>query len=354
MSAGPPGKRRWSNLTFILLFLVVIGLFLAVVGPFLLPVLVAAFLVALLYPANDWLAAKLGGRRRLTSFLSTISIFLLLVVPIAGLGYLFVNQAIDLIGRIEAALGPDGFGSILKGEVPEVLRPVIERFERFEIGEQIRGALSGLAGALARSAASLVGATANLVIGLFLGFVSIYYFFADGHRIVQELVAALPLERRYSERFLLEVRHVSKTMIGVNLLTGLIQGVLGAIGFVIAGLPSPVVWAALLALFSFVPVVGTGAIWFPAAVVLLLSGRYVDGLILIAWGVIVVGTADNLLRPILAKGGMDLHPLLIFLTIFGGLAAFGFWGVILGPMIGSIFTAMVRIWKRDFVPRLMG
>lgn len=354
MSAEPKGTRRWSNLTFILLFLVVIVLFLTVIGPFLLPVLVAAFVVALLYPANDWLTKKLGGRRRVAAFFSTLSIFLLLVVPLAGLVYLFVNQAIDLIAKIEEALGPDGFGSILKGEMPEVLQPLLQRFERFQIGEQVRGALSGLAAALARSAAGLVGATANLVIALFLAFVSLYYFFADGHRIVEGILEALPLERRYSQRFLLEVRNVSQTMIGVNLATGLIQGVLGAIGFVIVGLPSPVVWAALMALFSFVPVVGTGAIWVPAGIVLLVTGRIGAGLFLLGWGVVVVGSADNFLRPFLAKGRMDLHPLLVFLTIFGGLAAFGFLGVILGPMIGSIFTAMVRIWKEDFVPRLVG
>lgn len=347
------GKRRWSNLTFVLLFLAVFLLFLYVVGPFLLPVLLAAFVVALLYPLNDWLGRKFKGRTRTASFVSTVVIFLLLVLPAGGLLYLFVNQAVDLIGRLEEALGPEGFGPLLKGELPEVFGPVADWFERLRIGEQLRGALSGIGASLARSAASIVGATANLVIGLFLVFISIYYFFADGHRIVEELLASLPLERRYSERFLLEVRLVSQAMIGVNLLAGLIQGALGAVGFFIVGLPSPVVWAALMALFSFVPVVGTGAIWFPAAMVLLLTGRVGAGLFLLAWGVVVVGTSDNLLRPLLAKGRMDLHPLLIFLTIFGGLAAFGFLGVILGPMVGSVFMAMVRIWKKDFVPRLL-
>lgn len=346
------GTRRWSNLTFVLLFLAVFVLFLYVVGAFLLPVLLAAFVVALLYPLNDWLARRFGGRRRAASFVSTVVIFLLVVLPLAGLLYLFVDQAVALVGQIEKALGPEGFGSLLHGEVPEFFAPVAEWFERLRVGEQLRGALAGIGTSLARSAASVVGATANLVIGLFMLFVSIYYFFADGHVIVEEILASLPLDRRYSERFFLEVRLVSQAMIGVNLLAGLIQGALGAVGFFIVGLPSPVVWAALMALFSFVPVVGTGAIWFPASMYLLITGRIVAGLFLLGWGVVVVGTSDNLLRPLLAKGRMDLHPLLIFLTIFGGIAAFGVLGVILGPMIGSVFMAMVRIWKKDFIPRL--
>lgn len=348
----PSRSHRWSNLTFVLLFLVVVVLFLLVVGPFLLPILLSAFVVALLYPVNDFFCRKLGGRRRLAALVSTLGIFLLLVVPLGGLLYLFVQQAIDLAEKVEDFLGPEGFGALIQGELPEVLQPLVERLERFQIGEQIRRGVSTLATGLARSLASLVGATANLLIALFLGFVALYYFFADGHAIVRQILEATPLERHYTESFLREVRRVSQAMIGVNVVTAAVHAVLGAIGFMIVKIPGPIVWGALMGLFSFLPAVGTFVIWGPAGVVLLLMGRYAAGLFLLAWGTLVVGTSDNLLRPLLAKGRMDLHPLLVFVTIFGGIVAFGFLGVILGPMIGSIFTAMVRIWKRDFIPRL--
>lgn len=347
-------SERWSNITFVLLFAVVVVLFLLVVGPFLLPILMAAFVVALLYPVNDFLCRKIGNRRRLAALLSTVAIFLLLVAPAAGLGYLFVQQAIDLVGRIEVFLGPEGLGALAQGELPEALRPLAERLERLQIGAQLSRALSSAATGLARSLASLVGATANLLIALFLGFIALYYFFADGHRIVAQILEATPLERHYTESFLREVRRVSQAMIGVNAVTAVVHGVLGAVGFAIVKIPSPMVWGALMCLFSFVPLVGTSIVWVPAALILLVTGRYVAGLFLLAWGTVVVGTSDNLLRPLLAKGRMDLHPLLVFVTIFGGIAAFGFLGVILGPMVGSIFTAMVRIWKRDFVPRMRG
>jgi len=347
-------SERWSNLTFVVLFTVVVVLFLLVVWRFLLPILTAAFVVALLYPVNDFLCRKLGGRRRLAALLSTVGIFLVLVVPAAGVGYLFVQQAIDLVGRIEGSLGTEGLGALAQGEVPEALRPLAERLEKLQLGAQLGRALSTAATGLARSLASLVGATANLLLALFLGFLALYYFFADGHRIVAQILEATPLERHYTEAFLREVRRVSQAMIGVNAVTAVVHGVLGAVGFAIVRIPSPLVWGALMCLFSFVPLVGTSIVWGPAAIVLLLTGRHMAGLFLLVWGAVVVGTSDNILRPLLAKGRMDLHPLLVFVTIFGGIAAFGFLGVILGPMIGSIFTAMVRIWKRDFVPRMRG
>lgn len=344
-------SRNWSNIAFALLFLGVLALFLVVVGPFLLPVLMAAFVVALLYPMNDKITSWLKGRRRVASFVSTFLVFLGIVVPVGGLLYLFFLQAIDLVGEAEKLLGPDGLGGLLGGDVPEPLVPVVEVLEGWGVQEQLSRFVSASATFLARNLGSIFSTTANLVIALFLAFISFYYFFADGHRIVREIHAVSPLESPYLDQFFAEVRNVSQTMIVVNLLTGLAQGAAGAIGFVIVGFPSPVVWAALMALFSFVPMVGTGLIWVPAGVALLLGGQVWEGIFLLAWGTVVVGSVDNLLRPLLAKGRMDLHPLLVFLTIFGGLAAFGFLGVILGPMIGSIFTAMIRIWKNDFVPR---
>lgn len=345
-------ETRWSNLSFALLFLGVIALFLVVVAPFLIPVLMAAFLVALLYPMNDAITRWWKGRRRLASLFSTFLVFLLLVVPLGGLGFVFVQQGIELVEKLQALLGPEGLSTLLGGNVPEPLRPLMERLEGTGFREQISRLVGGLAGFLAKAVTSIVGITTNLVIGLFLGFVSVYYFFADGHRIVRTTYEASPLEPRYLEEFYLEVRKVAQTMIFVNFLTALVQGVVGAFSFILVGLPTPVVWAALMALFAFVPMVGTGLVWVPAGLILILTGRPAAGIFVLAWGALVIGSVDNLLRPLLAKGRMNLHPLLIFLTIFGGIAVFGFLGVVIGPMIGSIFTAMVRIWERDFVPRL--
>lgn len=354
MASPPPpnSSRRWSNLTFAVLFLGVLALFLVVIGPFLIPVLMAAFLVTLLYPANDAISRWMKGRHRLASLVSTLLVLLILVVPVAGLLFLFVQQGIELVGKIQEALGPNALGTLLEGHLPQSLQPLADKLQALRLEEHLQRLVTGLAGSLAKTAATVLSVTANLAIALFLGFLAVYYFFADGHAIVREMLAASPLERRYMEQFFREVRNVAQTMIVVNFVTAIAQGAVGALSFVIVGLPSPVVWAALMALFSFVPMVGTGIVWVPAGVILLLTGRIVAGIFILAWGVFVIGTVDNLLRPLLAKGRIDLHPLLVFLTIFGGIVTFGVLGVILGPMIGSIFAAMVRIWKRDFVPRL--
>ncbi len=328
--------------------------FYEVVAPFVVPVLVGAFIVVLGAPAHERLVRLLGGRRSLASFLSSCGVMLLLLVPASGLLLLLTQQVIELLDEARELLGPHGIDDLLGGRMPDALFPVVERLGAWGIVGQLDRLIDAAAGWLTGLAPGVFGATTLLVVDGFLVVVSMYYFFLDGPRLLAEAAQLSPLETRYEREFLREFRAVAHTMIVVNLVTSIIQGVVGGIGFWLVGLPEPLAWAALMALLSLVPIVGTGLVWVPAGIGLLAAGRTWEGLFLFGWGILVIGSVDNLLRPLLAKGRIRLHPLLIFVTIFGGIAAFGPVGAVLGPLVGSIFTAMIRIWKRDFVPRIAG
>jgi len=344
---------RWSNVAFALAFAVTLYFFYEVVAPFVIPVLVGAFVVILFAPAHERLVRLLGARRRrLASALSSCGVLLLLLLPAAGAIYLLAGQAGALLSQARDLLGPGGLEDLLGGRVPPSLEPLAAHLRELGIANQLERLVASAANWLAGLAPGVFGATTVLVVDAFLVVVSMYYFFLDGPRLLAEAARLSPLEARYEREFLQEFRSVAQTMIYVNLVTSLLQGVAGGIGFWLVGLPQPLAWAALMALLSLVPILGTGLVWVPAGVGLLLAGKAWQGIFLLAWGVLVIGSIDNLLRPFLAKGRIALHPLLIFVTIFGGIAAFGPAGALLGPLIGSIFTAMVRIWKRDFVPRL--
>jgi predicted PurR-regulated permease PerM len=263
-----------------------------------------------------------------------------------------VAEGAGLLSRVSEYLGPGGLQGLLRGRVPERLEPLVERMAGLGLGARISHAASAGATWLTSQLGQVVGATAEISVDAFLTVVTIFSCFADGPRLAVKAMRLSPLENRYEREFYREFRTVSYVMVYVNAVTALAQGVLGAVGFVLVGLPHPVIWAAMMAFFSFVPLLGTGLVWLPAAALLALTGRPLAGLFLAGWGLLVIGSVDNLVRPLLAKGRMQLHPLLVFLTLFGGLAAFGPIGVLLGPLIGSLFTAMLRIWQRDFVPRI--
>lgn len=348
----PLRGQRWSNLTFAGALLVVLALFLWVIFPFLIPILIAAFLVVIAYPLRRRLTGKLGGRDKLASLLATLAVLLGIVVPAFGLAFVFVMQGIELANQAQEFLGPGGIPALLQGRVPEPLQPLFERLQATGLFEQIQNLMRRVGANLTSYLATFLGAAAMLGLDLFIALLAVYYFFLDGERVVRGMPGVLPLDPRYQAEFFSEFHQVAQTMIVVNLVTALAQGVLGAVGFMIAGIPTPVVWGALIALLALLPVVGSALVWGPAGAILLIQGQIGWGIFVLLWGLLVVGTVDNLLRPILAKGRIRLHTLLVFVTIFGGIAAFGFVGVVLGPLIGAIFTAMVRIWKRDFIPRL--
>lgn len=327
--------------------------FYEVVAPFLIPVLIGLFVVVLFAPAHERLVRLLGGRRRVASLLSSLGVLVLLLVPAAGAAYLLLEQVTDLVAWVREMLGPDGVDDLLGGRMPAALHPVAERLGAMGILGQFESMFDGFASWITGLAPGLFGATTVLIVDGFLVVVSMYYFFLDGPRLLAEAALLSPLEARYEREFLREFRAVAHTMIYVNLVTSLLQGLAGGFGFWLVGLPQPLAWGALMALLSLVPIVGTGLVWVPAGVALLLWGHVWQGVFLLGWGAIVIGSVDNLLRPLLAQGRIRLHPLLIFVTIFGGLAAFGPAGAVLGPLVGTIMTAMVRIWKRDFVPRLV-
>ena len=238
--------------------------------------------------------------------------------------------------------------------ISSALIPFADRLDALGIAGQLERIVDRLTGWLTGVAPGFVGATTLLIVDGFLVVVSMYYFFIDGPRLLDEAGHLSPLEPRYQREFVRELRAVAQTMIYVNLVTSLVQGVVGGLGFWLVGLPQPLAFGALMALLALVPVVGTGLVWVPAGLALVIGGRSWEGAFLLGWGLVVIGSVDNLLRPFLAKGRIGLHPLLVFVTIFGGIAAFGPEGAIIGPLVGSVFTAVMRIWKRDFVPRIGG
>jgi predicted PurR-regulated permease PerM len=129
-----------------------------------------------------------------------------------------------------------------------------------------------------------------------------------------------------------------------GILIAIIQGCLGGLSFLVLGLPSPIFWGTAMALLSFIPVGGTALIWAPTAVILLIGGAVLKGLILLGLGVFVISMVDNLLRPFFISAKTNIHPLLLFFSVLGGVQAFGLIGLVAGPLIATLFLTMVEIY----------
>jgi predicted PurR-regulated permease PerM len=177
----------------------------------------------------------------------------------------------------------------------------------------------------------------------------LFFVLRDGPAFAGAFVRMLPIEARLRQRLWRHLIDVTRAVfMGIGL-TALVQGTLLGIGFAIAGLPSPLVFGVLGALFALVPMVGTTIVWLPAALWLAATGETGYALFMLAWGLLVVGSVDNFLRPILISGRVEVPTLAVFVGVMGGLSAFGFVGLFLGPIVLGLVVALFRFIAEDVV-----
>jgi predicted PurR-regulated permease PerM len=174
-----------------------------------------------------------------------------------------------------------------------------------------------------------------------------FFFFVDGAQMLKRLMVWSPLPDEYDMRIFSKFRAVSYSTMVSTFVTAAAQGVVGAIGFAIIGLP--VFFSGILiGITSLLPYIGSVIIYVPTSLYLMLTGHVGQGIFLLAWGAVVIGNIDNVLRTYMIKGKAGVNPIFIFFSIIGGVMMFGFWGVVLGPLIISIAITIMHIYEQEF------
>ncbi len=170
------------------------------------------------------------------------------------------------------------------------------------------------------------------------------YLFKDGSKMKKAIVIFSPLRDIHDEAIISKLALAVKSVIGGNVVVAIVQGILTAVGFMMFGVPNAGLWGSVAAIASLVPTVGTSLVVVPAVLYLFFSGNILFAVGLAIWGFTAVGLIDNYLGPKLASRGMKIHPLLVLLSVLGGIALFGPLGFILGPLILSLFGALTEIY----------
>lgn len=342
---------RWARRTFLVALVAALALFARTLWDYLLPVLIALMLVALAKPADDWIRRRLPARRRAAAMLSTLAAFLGVVVPIALFLAFVTREIIVFVGRVQEFLASGGADTLstqlraLSDRLPARLAQALPQQPR-ELLDRI---VSTVGRRAASQVASVASAAGSVFVDGFLIFVSTYYFFLDGDRLSSRFDNLVPLDKRYTTELVTEFRNTVVAVFYSTSAVGIVQGILVWLMFVITGVPEATVWAGLTVIAAFIPLLGSGLVWVPAALVLLGTGRTWQGVFVLVIGTFVVSSVDNVLRPLLVKGRVRVHPLVIFLSIFGGVATFGTVGVVVGPVVASLTMVLLRIWERDFI-----
>jgi predicted PurR-regulated permease PerM len=192
-------------------------------------------------------------------------------------------------------------------------------------------------------------ATAGLVTGFLLVEIFLLMFFAEGDRLQQVLLSLIPLEPEHKQVLTKEVSGVITGTFAGMLVTALVQGILIGIGYWIAGIDNAFVWGVVAVGVTLIPVIGALAMYLPPAVALIVGGSMGSGIFLLIWGFALVSMADNIVKPVVMRGKVNVHPVLLALAIIGGSLWLGAVGFIIGPVIVALLLAMLRIYRREFL-----
>lgn len=185
-----------------------------------------------------------------------------------------------------------------------------------------------------------------IVLQMLVTFFALFFFFRDGEQFVGNVRWMLPLSDTETDAVFKRVIDALYATVFGEILLAAGQGAMGGLIFWILGLPAPFLWGFVMMVLAFLPVVGTWMIWFPAAVFLMFGGELTKGLVLIAWGILVLSLLSSMLYPVLIGDRLRLNTLLVFVAIFGGIMAFGMVGIILGPLVIALSISLIEIWKK--------
>jgi predicted PurR-regulated permease PerM len=311
-------------------------------SPYLNYLFFALLLAYILHPLNSWLQKRIGNR----SICGLILIVLILVAII--LPTIFISTRLVREVRSTVSLVAD---SPQRQSYLDKLENFLKMWTDQEITLQTyrENLTEALKNFLVRAAPNFLGSVSDATVGLFIMFFVLFYLFRESEESFERLQALLPLAPNLKEKLIEEVKSVTWAVVYGQVMTGLIQGALGGIGFLIFKAPNPFLWGFMMIIFSFLPLVGTALIWVPAGIFLILSGATFRGIGLLVWGGVLVTNVDNFVKPRLISGRSNIHPVTVLLGVLGGLKLFGFIGLVVGPLILALFIALARFYEEEYL-----
>lgn len=337
-----------------LVILVLLSLFALyyILKPFLTEILVAAILASVFYRPYLVLLKFLKGKRHLAAILMCTLLLLVIIIPVVRLiiyggqqsGPAYI-QAVEFFNNnnpdqiFELPIFTSGPLSFLNFTDDSAFKNVF------------LDVLKGASNWLMAGATIFLKETTNFIISLIFIIITMFFFFLDGEKMLNKLMYLSPLPNKYDREIFKKFREVSYTGMISTFVTAGAQGVVGAIGFAIVGFPA-LLAGILVALLSLLPYIGSMIFYIPVSVYYFIIGQIGQGIFILLWGLFIIGNTDNIIRAYMLKGKAQVNPIFIIFSILGGVMMFGFWGVVIGPLIIAIVATLFHIYELEYCKEL--
>lgn len=341
---------------YFLLFGIVIVLYylFAILRPFIAVIFFAAVLTVVFYPVYKFILRKLSGHKRTSSFLTCLLVILVIILPVSSFVIMLSAEAVDTYQVVSAKIESGVFDKYLQWEdggffydLKQQVDPFVD-IKELDVKENILKGAQTLSTFIFDQTTNLLKGIGGLLMNFVIMLFAMFYFFKDGEVLVARLGFLSPLPSIYEGEFFRKMNSMVKAIVFGVFLTAIIQGFVGGIGYAIVGISNPVFWGTFIAFFSLVPMVGTAAVWMPTVVVLAILGEYWQALFIGIWGMMVIGTVDNFIRPYLIGGKANTYPLATFFVILGGIWTMGLKGIIVGPLVLMLLLSLLHIYEAEY------
>lgn len=346
---------RFQRAFLLLLVAAISAAFIALIRQFLLIILLAAVFASVCHPLFVRLRRAFGGRSALASFATILLLVVVVVGPLATMGSVVVQQAIEVSSNVRPAIEqvvnqPSRLDEYLQ-RLPFYDRLQPYRAEILNRGGELVGSIGKV---LVGSITGTIGGTVVFLVQAVIFLYTMFFLLIDGQRMLEHALTYVPLPVKDKRTVVRKFVSVAKATLKGTVLIGLVQGTMSGIAFWVAGIQGAVFWGTLMVLLSIIPGIGAALVWVPAAIWLALSGSVLKAVLLAAFCALVVGSVDNLLRPQLVGRDTQLHELFIFFSTIGGLLLLGPLGFIIGPIIAALFVTVWDLYGVAFRQELDG
>lgn len=332
----------------LLVLLVAVSLAMAwILQPFYGPILWGSIIALLFAPLHHRLLRRLPQRRTMAALVTLLVVLVLVILPMGLITAALAREAAGFYQRLQSGeINPSQYFHGVFDALPAWVTAWLDRFGLADFSTlqaRLTAALAQGSQFIATQALSIGQNTFAFIVDLFITLYLAFFLIRDGDRLARTLRHAIPLAPAHQKELLGKFAVVIRATVKGNLLVAALQGLLGGLAFWFLGINAALLWAVLMAFLSLLPAIGAALVWLPVALYFLVTGALWQGLALTAWGVLVIGLVDNLLRPLLVGKDTRMPDYVVLISTLGGMAVFGINGFVLGPAIAAMFIAVWHI-----------
>lgn len=343
--------RDLEEKSFLLLVIMVTVAFVWTLWPFSGAILWGTVLAIVFRPLYRRILHATGQRANVAAFVSLTVILFIVVLPVVGLGAALVRQAVAVYRRIETGeFEPGLFFSLIPETLPQWAVALLNYFDLTDfaaVQERISAVLTEGGQVIAGQALAIGQNTVGLIVSFFVMLYLLFFLLRDGDALARAIRDAVPLYTAQQNALFRRFAIVIRATVKGSIVVAVVQGALGGLIFWVLGIEGPLLWGAVMMVLSLLPTVGAGLVWVPVSLYLLVTGAIWQGIVLIAFGALVISMVDNVLRPILVGGDTKIPDYIVLIATLGGITMFGVNGLVIGPIIAAMFLAAWDLFSEE-------